>query len=117
MAGTDDPGGPISYLTLTRRTPVVAADGVVIGRVRRVLAARPQDVFHGLLVDTPAGDRVVGADQVAEIRERAVRLRGNAAAYGDLPPRRAVKVARPDTMLQALDDVASDVWRRVSGRS
>ncbi len=116
MSGPPDPGGPVSYLTLRRRTPVVAADGVVLGRVRRVLAARRQDVFHGLLVDTDAGDRVVVADQIAALRERAVLLREDAAAYADLPPRSADPAARPDTILQALDDLSANVWRRFSGR-
>jgi hypothetical protein len=111
-----DHGAPTSYLALRRGTPVVAADGAAIGRVRRVLAARRQDVFHGLLVDTDAGDRVILADLVAELRERAVVLRVDAAACRDLPRRRADPVARPDTMLQALDDVTADVWRWVSGR-
>lgn len=116
MTGPPDPGARVSYLILARRTPVVAADGVLVGRVRRVLAARRQDVFHGLLVDTDAGDRVVGADLIDEIRERAVILRVDGAACAALPPRSADPAARPDTMLQALDDLTANVWRRVSGR-
>jgi hypothetical protein len=111
-----DHGPPTSYLALRRGTPVLASDGARIGRVRRVLAARAQDVFHGLLVDTDAGDRVIGADLVAALRERAVVLRVDAAACRDLPPRRADPAARPDTMLQALDDVTADVWRWASRR-
>jgi hypothetical protein len=111
-----DLGAPVSYLTVGRRTPVLAADGVQIGRVRRVLAARAQDVFHGMLVDTPAGDRVVVADEIAEIRERGVVLRLDAAGCRDLPLPSSDPVARPDTPLQALDDLAANVWRRVSGR-
>lgn len=116
LTGRADPGRRVSYLTLTRRTPVFACDGVLVGRVRRVLAARAQDVFHGLLVDTDAGDRVVGADLIDEIRERAVILRVDAAACAALPPRSADPAARPGTMLEALDDLAANVWRRVSGR-
>jgi hypothetical protein len=116
MSRPGDPAAPVSYLTLARRTPVVSCDGVTIGRVRRVLAARAQDVFHGILVDTPAGDRVVGADQIATLRDGAVVLRLDAAAARALPPRSADPVARPDTMLQALDDLSAALWRRVSGR-
>lgn len=111
-----DLGHPVSYLTLSRRTPVLSSDGVEIGRVRRVLAARPQDVFHGLLVDTPGGDRVVVADEVAELRERGVVLRLDAAACRRLRLRAADPVAGPDNVLQALDDLAANVWRRLSGR-
>jgi hypothetical protein len=95
---------------------VVSADGLVIGRVRRVLAAPAQDVFHGLLVDTDAGDVVVVADVVAEIRERAVVLRLDAADCRALPPPSSDPVARPSTPLQALDDLSANLWRRVSGR-
>ncbi len=111
-----DLGRPVSYLTLPRRTRVLSSDGVEIGWVRRVLAARPQDVFHGLLVDTPAGDRVIVADEVAQLREDGVVLRLDAAACRRLRPRSADPVARPDNVLQALDDVAANLWRRLSGR-
>ena len=116
MSRPGDPSAPSSYLTLARRTPVVSSDGVTVGWVRRVLAARAQDVFHGVLVDTPAGDRVVVADEIATLRADAVVLRLDAAACRALRPRSADPVARPDTMLQALDDVAAGVWRRLSGR-
>jgi hypothetical protein len=111
-----DLGEPVSYLTLARRTPVLSADGVEVGRVRRVLAARAQDVFHGLLVDTPAGDRVVAADEVAELWARGVVLRLDAAAAGQLRPRAADPAARPANVLEALDDLAANLWRRLSGR-
>jgi hypothetical protein len=110
----DEHGAAVSYLTLRRGTPVLARDGVAVGRVRRVLAATAQDVFHGLLVDTPSGDRVVGADQVASIRERAVVLRISAADSRDLPPASADPAARPTTPLQALDDTVAKLWRRIS---
>jgi hypothetical protein len=88
---------------------------VEVGRVRRVLAARPQDVFHGLLVDTPAGDRVVAADEVSVLRARGVVLRLDAAAARHLRPRSADPVAGPDNVLQALDDLVANLWRRLSG--
>jgi uncharacterized protein YrrD len=110
----DEHGPAVSYLTLRRGTPVVAREGVVIGRVRRVLAARKQDVFHGLLVDTAVGDQVVRADQVASIHERAVVLRIGASEIAGLPRASADPAARPTTPLQALDDVATRLWHRIS---
>ena len=110
----EDHGPAVSYLTLRRGTPVLGRDGAVVGRVRRVLAAQRQDVFHGLLVDTADGDRVVGADQVASIHEGAVVLRIGAADARLLPGAASDPAARPGTPLQALDDLAGRLWRRLS---
>jgi hypothetical protein len=110
----DDYGPPVSYLTLRRGTSVLGRDGAVVGRVRRVLAAQKQDVFHGLLVDTATGDRVVGADQVDSIHERAVILRVDASATAGLPRGSSDPAARPTTPLQALDDLVTKLWHRVS---
>jgi hypothetical protein len=111
---TEDYGARVSYLTLRRGARVVDRDGVVVGRVRRVLAAQKQDVFHGLLVDTAVGDQVVGADQVASIHERAVVLRLALAETVGLPRASADPAARPTTPLQALDDLATRLWHRIS---
>ncbi|MEA2372149.1 MAG: hypothetical protein QOH12_2543 [Solirubrobacteraceae bacterium] len=110
----DDHGEQVSYLMVRRGTPVLGRDGVVVGRVRRVLAAERQDVFHGLLIDTAVGDQVVGADQVAAVLERAVVLRLDAAETVGLPRASSDPAARPGTPLQALDDLATKLWHRVS---
>ena len=110
----DDHGEQVSYLTLRRGIPVVSRDGVVVGRVRRVLAAQRQDVFHGLLIDTAVGDQVVGADQVAQVYERAVMLRLDASQTAGLPRASSDPAARPGTPLQALDDLVMRLWHRVS---
>jgi hypothetical protein len=110
----DEYGAPVSYLTLRRGAAVVDREGVVVGRVRRVLAAQKQDVFHGLLVDTAVGDQVVGADQVSSIRERAVILRIAASEVAGLPRAASDPAARPGTPLQALDDLVTRLWHRLS---
>jgi uncharacterized protein YrrD len=110
----DDYGPRVSYLTLRRGRPVVDRDGQAIGRVRRVLAAQRQDVFHGLLIDTAGGDRVVGADQVESIHERAVILRLGAAEAVDLPRASSDPAARPTTPLQALGDLVRKLWHGMS---
>ncbi len=110
----DDHGEQVSYLTLRRGVAVVGRDGVVVGRVRRVLAAQRQDVFHGLLIDTAVGDQVVGADQVSSIHERAVILRLDATETAGLPRASSDPAARPGTPLQALDDLVTKLWHRVS---
>ena len=107
-------GDQVSYLTIRRGTTVLSSDGVVVGRVRRVLAAQRQDVFHGLLIDTAVGDQVVGADRVAQVLERAVILRLDAGEVAGLPRASSDPAARPGTVLQALDDVVTKLWHRVS---
>ncbi len=114
MGEVDEHGPPVSYLTLRRGTTVLGRDGVAVGRVRRVLAAQRQDVFHGLLVDTPIGDRVVGADEVGSIHERVVILRLRGSDVGRLPTADSDPAARPATPVQALDDLVGRLLRRVS---
>jgi hypothetical protein len=70
-----DLGAPISYLVLTEDTPVYARDGTTeLGSVKRVLAVPEEDVFDGLLIHTPDGERFVDADGVRDIHEHGVVL-------------------------------------------
>ncbi len=85
MAGVDE-GSPIAYELLDRGVPVLACDGRQVGTVGSVLADAGEDVFHGLLIDTPHGGvRFVEADSVASIHERGVDLRIDSAAAQSLP--------------------------------
>jgi hypothetical protein len=70
----EDDGHAISYKALCRGTPVRSADGVQIGTVRRMEEARRENIFDGIVLDTPAGTRFVDAPEVARIAERAVTL-------------------------------------------
>jgi hypothetical protein len=67
-----DEGPPSSYLLLAKDTPVFGSDGGVAGRVKEVLCDRGEDIFDGLVVSTPLGDRYLEADQVTAIHERGV---------------------------------------------
>jgi hypothetical protein len=69
---TTDCGSPVSYLALGPGTPVYAAGWERIGTVARVLYVEAQDVFDGIVVQTPDGLRFVDADQVDRIYERCV---------------------------------------------
>lgn len=67
------PGGPASYLTLARGTPVVDRFGAHVGSVERVLTFSGP-FFDGLIVATRAGSRFVDAPEVRRIDEDAVTL-------------------------------------------
>jgi hypothetical protein len=70
----DDDGHAISYKVLRRGTPVLSADGVELGKVRRVQEAKRENIFDGIVIDTHGGVRFVDAPEVARIAERAVTL-------------------------------------------
>jgi sporulation protein YlmC with PRC-barrel domain len=79
-------GLPIAYQLLDRGVPVISSDGQQVGTVSSVLADTGEDVFHGLLIDTPHnGVRFLEADSVAAIHEHGVDLRIDLAAAQDLP--------------------------------
>ena len=82
---TDDRGAPIAYMVLAEDTPVQGSDGGDVGKVKRVLADVGSDIFDGLILDTPDGDRFVDAPQVGELYERLVVLAITAADAQRLP--------------------------------
>ena len=66
--------------------PVLSADGEQVGTVGAVLSAPEQDIFHGLLINTPGhGIRYVEAASIASLHEHGVDLRIDAAAARSLP--------------------------------
>src|SRR5690349_11652848 len=82
-----DEGLPIAYEVLDADVPVYASDGEQVGSVGAVLEAPEEDVFHGLLINTPDhGVRFVEAGSVASIHERGVDLRIDSSAARELPP-------------------------------
>ena len=119
-----DRGAPIAYLVLEEGTPVETADGQPYGEVKRVLAEPNADLFDGLIIDTPDGDRFVDAPNVAEIYERAVILSLGAQDVQHLPE----PSASPAALNVTPDDVAGDTpgdtvretlkraWDRISGK-
>jgi hypothetical protein len=88
----DDDGHAISYKALRRGTPVRAADGTEVGKVRRVLDNARENIFDGIVVETRDGMRFVDAPEVARIAELAVTLTISAEEVRELPaPRSTVK--------------------------
>jgi len=111
-----DEGAPIAYTMLDPGVPVLASDGERVGTVASVLSAPEEDVFHGLLIDTPShGVRFLEAAAIASIHERGVDLRIDSAATQSLP--------EPEHKAPVYDEDPSERqgWRhwvnRLSGRS
>lgn len=112
----EDLGQPSSYLTLQKGVRVYSSDGVDLGRVARVLAAPNIDVFDGFVLDTtalPGGHRFVDGPEVAEIYERGVVLKIDAAEAERLPP----PGANPAAMSVNPADLAAGSRRGALGRA
>ncbi|WP_436523023.1 PRC-barrel domain-containing protein [Actinoplanes sp. HUAS TT8] len=86
----EDLGEPVAYLVLKKGVPVYTLSGDNVGRVGQVLADEREDVFHGLLIDTPDGRRFAAGDQVAGLYER-----------GAIVTEPAERLARPGDNLPA----------------
>ena len=82
---TEDDGHAISYKVLPRGTPVRSADYIKVGTVRRVQDNVRENIFDGIVIDTPNGQRFVDAPEVARIAERWVTLTIDAAEAESLP--------------------------------
>lgn len=117
-----DLGAPQSYLTLSEGTPVLTAEGEEVGTVRHVLAAEEEDIFDGLIVDTPFGTRFVDARLVEELFERGVVLSGAAPPPERLPEpseNPAQLATGPDDTVPHADDLGAKLrraWDYLSGR-
>jgi len=83
---TESGDGPaISSKVLRRGTVVRSSDGVVVGKVRRVLELRRENMFDGIVVDTPDRRVFIDAPEVDHLAERAVTLKIDAAAVATMP--------------------------------
>ena len=81
-----DDGHAVHFSELKPGTPVYGSDEVVAGKVVEALDNYRENIFDGLVIDTPDGERrFVDAPEVARIFERAVILTITAAEARDLP--------------------------------
>jgi hypothetical protein len=85
-----DDGQAISYKVLSRGTPVISADGVKLGTVRRTQEAKREHIFDGIVVDTGSRKVFVDAPEVARIAERRVTLTIPSADTASLPEHRGL---------------------------
>jgi hypothetical protein len=117
-----DHGARIAYTVLAEGTPVLASDGIEIGKVKRVLADDATDIFDGITIDAK-GERFVDATQIEDLFERAVVLSLDTRAAGNLPehsPSPAVIDVDPDTIAgdgpgAAPRSFVRRAWNRISG--
>jgi hypothetical protein len=117
-----DFGAPIAYLVLAEGVAVRTNDGREVGTVKRVLAVPDDDIFDGLILDTPDGDRFVDADRAGELYERGVVLALSADELHHLPE---PTVSPPALEARPGDDDEDDggltrtlkrAWDLISGR-
>jgi hypothetical protein len=115
-----DYGQPSSYLVLADGTPVYTSDGTEVGSVAHVLAVVEEDIFDGLVLDTPSGHRFADAPHVQEIFDRAVILALTPEEVERLPE----PSENPAAMSVDVDDMAPDglsdklkrAWHNISGK-
>jgi hypothetical protein len=116
--GVEDYGYSISYKALRRGTPVRAADGSEVGKVRRVLDNARENIFDGIVIETRDGPRFVDAPEVEHIAERAVMLNISADEVAALPPPRSILRERLDqaTIVRRTRRAGRDLRRRWNNR-
>ena len=104
-------------MVLAEGTPVLAAGGERVGEVKRVLAEPDVDVFDGVIVATPAGDRFVDADRAGDLYERAMVLPltvEEARGLPEPPENPAVVSVDPEDTVQR--SPVRRAWDRLSGK-
>jgi hypothetical protein len=109
-AGADD-DHQIGYQALQRGVPVHTSDGVIIGRVHRVLDNAREHIFDGIVITTADGRRFVDAPEVARITRRQVTLSIDAEEAKTLP----VEGAQTGAGQSSLQRMARRWRRRLGG--
>jgi hypothetical protein len=99
---------PVGYLALPKGTPVVASDGVTVGKVQKVQHHERERIFDGIVVQAEDGRRFVDAPEVASMTRRRVELEIDSRAFAQLPS--------AGGLLSALDTEARRASRRLRRR-
>jgi hypothetical protein len=82
-----DESARILYTAVARGTPVIASDGVEVGKVDQVVDNYREHILDGFVIKMSDGEiRFVDAPEVARTTEAAVSLTIDAAAAAELPP-------------------------------
>lgn len=85
MSRSDRDGHAISYKVLEPGTPVSSCDGRPVGTVREVLDNVAENIFDGIVIDTPEGQRFIDAPEIDHIAEHRVTLTLDHKAAAALP--------------------------------
>ena len=89
-----------------------SADGDVVGQVKRVLEVRAKDVFDGVVVKTPSGDRFVDADEIDRLYENLMLLNLSAEAAALLPKPGENPHTYAPSMTAGFKRFSRRLWRR-----
>jgi hypothetical protein len=99
-----DLGRPVAYTAVREGAPVYDVTGAHVGVVEHVLAEEDLDIFEGLVVHTrplPGRHLFADADQIAELRERGVRLTVPRDALHEPDPARRRPPSRRDEPVES----------------
>ncbi len=105
---SEDLDEPVGYLALPKGTPVVASDGVAVGKVHKVQHHVRERIFDGLVIQTDDGRRFIDAPEIGPMTRRKVELEITSTAVAALP--------QPDGLLDSLDTGARRAARRLRRR-
>ena len=98
---------------------VESSEGGAVGTVKRVLQVPEKDVFDGIVLSTPQGDRFADADDVSEIYENLVVLNvgDEGAALLPRPDKNAgtLSVSPEDASDSGMRHAVRRAWNRISG--
>lgn len=98
-----DDGHAVHFSELKRGTPIYSSDEIVVGEVVEALDTGHNNIFDGLVIKTPAGERrFVDAPEVARTAERAVTLTITAEEAKALEPPRKQRIFRSRSLLGRL---------------
>jgi len=110
---SDEHGHAISFRLLEAGTPVHAVGGEHVGTVVRVLHSEREQIFDGVVIQTPRGPRFVDAPEIGRIVERRVTLTIDIAQAELLPePGPAPVEYRADPGAGRLRRMLGGGWRR-----
>lgn len=104
-------GANSSYLALGTRTPVYGIDGRLLGVVKKVECDRKNDIFDGLVLSTPQGDRYLLAEHVTAVHEDAAEASVNAE---QLEPVKAAPTVTDEGVLHHVS--WGDLWHWIAIR-
>ena len=109
-----DDGEAIHYSAVQRGTPVYAADGAQVGRVRQILDNYREHIFDGVVYEDGGGSlRFADAPEVARTAERGVTLNLTAEEAGRLgPPEKGQVSFAPNLSRGRLSKLFGRGWKR-----